>query len=110
MLCEAWLRYAEQRVHPGLGDGDRDAQHVALAERIDADGGEHGASLLRRSSRFGCEGRIVRDAVLAGSLVARVEEEIAEAAKRALSPAAASSWCSTLPHLSPRCLGCEPST
>ena len=54
-------------VHLGLGEGDRDAQHAAPARGVDADGGEHGA--------------IVRDAMFAGFLIARVEEEIAEAAE-----------------------------
>ena len=56
----------------GLGERDGDAQHAALAGGLDADGGEHGA--------------IVRDAVLAGLLVARIEEEIAEAAEGAVPP------------------------
>jgi hypothetical protein len=56
----------------GLGERDADAQDAALARGFDADGGEHGA--------------IVGDALLAGLLVTRIEEEIAEAAEAAVPP------------------------
>ncbi len=56
----------------GLGEGDVDAQDTALARGFDADGGEHGA--------------IVRDALFAGLLIARIEKEIAEAAERTAPP------------------------